>query len=186
MTEFDELIQEISNEIRNEPHGHSEFQIKNFIIGAQPTIYGKYKQCVLELRSRTKTYKIIKERYDNIRSKEELSSDEIKQVSEYEILLEDIKRETYIISDLYREIKEIIDLDRRDELEIEYWDEKFGQEATAHKISGYPLPVSLIQNILSLPNSCRTKQLLVQQLKENKKSGELSHDSQRSLTDRSD
>jgi len=182
MAEFNELIQNISKEIRNEPYGHSEFQIRNFIIGSQPTIYGKYKQCVLELRSRIKNYQILLEKYDNLRSKDELSLDEIKQVSEYEILLEDIRRETYIINDLYEEIKENIDLSRRDELEIEYWDEKFGQEATAHKISGYPLPVGLIQNILSLPNNCRTKQLLVEQINNPK---ELQHGSTRSLTDKS-
>jgi hypothetical protein len=182
MLEFDKLVNEIDKDIRNEPNGHSEFQIRNFIIGSQPTIYGKYKQCVLELRSRIKNYKSIMNMYNKLKAKEKLSSDEVKQMSEYEICLEDIKRETYIISDLYKEIKENINLDNRDELEIEYWDEKFGKEVTAHKISGYPLPVSLIQNILSLPNICRVKQLLVEQIIDSK---EIKNDSTRSITDKS-
>ena len=180
MPAFDELIQEIDKEIRNEPHGHSEFQIKNFIIGSQPTKYGQYKQCVLELRSRIKNYNVLNERYSKMKSREDLSLDEIKQVSEYEILLEDLKRETYIISDLYNEIKKDIDLNRRDELEIEFWDVKFGKEVTDHQIAGCPLPVTLVQSILSLPNECRSKRMIIQHLNKGLENGP-----KRSITDKS-
>lgn len=182
MTEFDILVSDIDKEIRNEPSGHSEFQICNFIIGSQPTIYGKYKQCVLELRSRIKNYKSIMSGYNKLKAKEKLSTNDIKQMSEYEICLEDIKRETYIISDLYKKIKKNIDLNNRDNLEVEYWDEKFGQEVAAHRISGYPLPVGLVQNILALPNTCRTKQLLIEQIVNLK---EIDNGSARSITDKS-
>ena len=169
MPKFDAVIKNLKREIRDEPTGHSRFQIENFIIGSQPTDYGKYKQCVLEIRSRIKSYETINTAYLETKNKDDKirSTDDLEKIAQYEILMEDIKRELYIIIEIYEKLKKKVDLDNREELEVDLWDKKFHKELMTYIfVGGSPIPVSLAQNIMSLPgNSSAKKQLggLIQQ-----------------------
>lgn len=154
MQDFNELINNVYKEIKDDFHGHSEFQIENFIIGSQPTDYGKYKQCVLELRTRINSYNNIEDKIKNLKKENENS----KQIDDYLISLEDIKREIYIINKFFQELKEKIKDKDIKKLEIEYWDHKFQKEIMSHLMVGSPIPVGLLQNVMSLPDSCHAKQ----------------------------
>lgn len=146
-----ELIDRLDEIIKNESTGHTEFQIRNFIIGQVPTNYGKYKQCILELRSRIKQYKNL----------QELKTEDIVKKSEYEITLEDLEREIKIFNNILEEIIPSLDLSKRDELEAEYWDQKFQKEILSYWASGIPVPPNLIQTILSLPSNSQARAKLV-------------------------
>jgi hypothetical protein len=148
------MIELIDNEIKNENTGHSEFQIRNFIIGSQPTNYGKYKQCILELRSRSKNYKNISKEIEKINKKEEKSEEDLKRLSEYEVIIIDVEREIIIIYNILNEVKQTIDLKDRDKLETEYWNSKFEKEILAYWATGSPIPPNLAQTIWSLPGDC--------------------------------
>ncbi len=153
---FDDLLDAIKNDISQEITGHTRFQIENFIIKAEPTDYGQYKQCVKELRGREKQCRTINEEIEKLNTKMKSGdlepSEYHKRLSEHQILLEDIKRETYIFYDIFLEIKERIDLENREELEIEYWNARFEKLLLTHWISGAPLPISLIESIQCLPS----------------------------------
>jgi len=160
--DFEKTISRLKIEMKEEIAGHTEFQLRNFVIGSQPTEYGKYRQCLAELRSRIKNYELLSAKIESLKSKESLSKEEIDQLSEHEILLEDLKRETYIIDRILEETKERVDLSKKDLLEIDYWDKKFGREMFACFVSGVPVSTSLIQNIMSLPDGCAAKNQLLE------------------------
>jgi len=159
---FDEMINDLRHEIKDEPSGHSRFQIENFIIGQQATDYGKYKQCVLEIRSRIKSYETIHKAYHEIKNQDDKlrSTEDLENMASYEILMEDIKRELYIIIEIYEELKSKINLDNREELEADLWDKKFHKELMTHVFIGSPIPIGLAQNIMSLPDDSFSKKQL--------------------------
>lgn len=158
MQNFDDFITNLYSEIKNDVHGHTEFQIKNFIIGSQPTDYGKYRQCILELRTRINTYNSLKQKLNELSQKDNQTLFELKTIEEYSISIEDIKREIYIIYNIFLEVKENIKGKDLKELEIEYWDRKFDKEIISHLMVGNPIPVGLLQNVMSLPDNCKCKQ----------------------------
>ena len=151
MQDFEQIIKDIEDVSKDEIVGHSEFQIRNFIIGSQPTDYGRYTQCIKELRSRIKNYKNLISEIENINSKEEKTKKDIELLSEYEIFIEDISRESYILYRILQELKEILDLSDKNKLEIEYWNAKFEKELISYWMTGTPLSPSLVQNVMSLP-----------------------------------
>ncbi len=173
-----EIVREVQQSIENEIYGHSRFQIENFIIGSQPTDYGKYKQCILELRSRIKNRDILIREIDKLETKKEksdqdvafttLPAEECRKLAEHKIALENIDRELYILSDIFNKVKIKIDLSRRDELEIGYWNAKFEQELMYSWMIGGSITTNLVQSILSLPEECSARTKLLGTLKKNK------------------
>ena len=164
-----ETIQDLRPNVMNESAGHSEFQIRNFIINAQPTPYGKYRQCVAELRSRIKTIEHAINKKTELDTLPEChpqdasqmsESDRLRKQVELDILIEDLGREIYIFRDVFCELENQVDLSRRDELEAEFWSKKFESDLIAHWMSGAPLPPSLVQNIMLLPDGAPAKQKL--------------------------
>lgn len=158
MNNIDNLVNKISEEIKNENTGHTEFQIRNFIIGSQSTLYGKYKQCVIELKSRTKSYKSIKKEIDNIKDND---FESLQKKFELENVLENIEKEIIIFNNIFEEIKSNIDLSDRNKLEKEYWNKKFEDELLSHWLINAPIPVNLVKNIMNLPQECSVKQKLL-------------------------
>lgn len=47
-----EIISNIEKKANLLPDGASEFQLRNFVVGSEFTDFGRFKQCVVELRSR--------------------------------------------------------------------------------------------------------------------------------------
>ncbi len=184
MPNFDEVIKNLKHEMKNESTGHSRFQIENFIIGPQPTDYGKYKQCVLEIRSRIKSHENINTAYLEIKNNSNKSTEDLEKKSQFEILMEDIKRELYIFIDIYEELKDKINLDNREELEAAMWDEKFCKELISHVLmGGSPIPVSLAQNIWSLPDGSSSKKQLSGLLHQNAIANVERANSKKTITD---
>lgn len=165
--EFDELIKDFKNNTKNnETYGHSEFQIRNFIINSQPTDYGKYKQCVLEIRSRIKSYENIMIEYNKLLEENNKDLVSLKKISEFEIIIEDIKRETYIFYDIYKDLITKIDLSKKEELEEDYWDKKFHKELTSYVLIGQFPPICLIQSIMDLPKKAIVRNELIRMIGE--------------------
>lgn len=153
---FEDLKNRIKDETKGEIRGHSDFQIRNFIIGSQPTYYGKYRQCILEMRARIKNHDSFKRSLELLKKENNSMENEMK-ICEYEIALEDIEREMYIITEIFDEIKNNIDLSKKDDLEIEFWNKRFEQELMASLLTGNPISNSLVQNIIMLPDNCSSK-----------------------------
>ena len=164
MINLDDMVRDFGEQTRNEILGHTRFQIENFIINAQPTDYGRYKQCVAEIRSRIKQREMAKAEIDKLRGLLNTTGAGLKRIAELEILLEDVEREMYILGDVYDALRGRIDLSRRDELEREYWDAKFEHELLMHWLVGAPLSPSFAQNVLCLPDGSRAKNKLLSQL----------------------
>jgi hypothetical protein len=160
MQEFTQLLKDLQEDVKDAVSGHSEFQIRHFIIGSCPTVYGQYKQCLLELRSRMKNYENLQKILGEIPEKTISDQEKAQKSSECELLIEDLKRETYILSNILQELKPQLDLTKKDELEAEYWDVKFHNELMLHVWLGYPVPVGLAQNIFTLPKESRSRKRL--------------------------
>ena len=92
-------------------------------------------------------------------------SEKISKSCELEILLEDLKREIYIIKDMFINLKDKVSLKDKEELEKDYWNKKFALELKMHIFLGLPVPVNLAQNILSLPNDFEAKRQLNEYIK---------------------
>jgi hypothetical protein len=165
--EFEDLIKDFKDNTKNnETYGHSEFQIRNFIINSQPTDYGKYKQCVLEIRSRIKSYENIIIEYNKLLEQEQKDHIVLKKISEFEIIIEDIKREVYIFYDIYKDLVGKIDLTKKEQLEEEYWNKKFQKELKSYVLIGQFPPISLIQSILDLPKYSEVRNELIRMIGE--------------------
>lgn len=159
MQDFAQLLKDLEEDVKDAVPGHSEFQIRNFIIGSCPTQYGRYKQCILELRSRMKNYANLTKIQTDLQGGSD--PEKASKLSECELLIEDLKRETYILSGILQELKEGLDLTKKDELEAEYWDVKFHKDLVLHlQLGGLPIPIGLAQNIMSLPSGSPARQQL--------------------------
>jgi hypothetical protein len=147
----------VRDKVMSESRGHSEFQIEHFIINAQPTPYGRYRQCAAELRVRIRAVECAEKRRDEVLMRVSTNADALREAAEIDILIEDLGREIYILKRLFDKIERDVNLDKRDELEAEYWNKKFEMELIAHWIGGTPIPPSIVQNVMLLPNGSSAK-----------------------------
>lgn len=133
----------------NAPSGMSRYQIVHFALGKFPPI-GRYHQCCLEIAQRLKTLKhLTPENWSDL--PQDKQEDQIEQKralqAELEIFLEQAA--------LY---KPLVNGRTREQLEPEYWDQKFSFDLALRLLTGRPFD-DILPHILNLPDGSRAKVL---------------------------
>jgi len=151
---------------------HSNFQIENFIIKQEnPTIWGQYKQALRELHSRFQNlisqYVNLEKLKLSIVHTEQLLQKYTTQDIKYQKLqltllhkysqlffqtesFKDLLRETDIFLQIVLKLKQEIQSKNKEQLEKEYWIEKFKEDVKDHIKAGMRPTIGLIRAIKSL------------------------------------
>ena len=160
--------------------GMTEFQLRNFVLGSQPTVWGAYRQACLEISQR-------REARETLRTKAKLLCVDLKELQlkgdERSVIqaeaikreldklkagIKDIERELGIIGRAARELKSKLPDETWDEHQPEYWVKKLWREAWSALVTAGSIPRDVVQAAMSLPenerkaflNSLRTHEAL--------------------------
>lgn len=172
-----EVLQDMCQKV---PDGSSEFQLRNFVIGSESPGYGRFKQCIMELRSRVNSLErsyIARERTlmdlaelnimevpksNDIGSKDGIVAKRHElNLYEKEIELREIERQIHTLEE---EMRILLRISREFPPEImevkesQYWEEKFQRNIAINMALGQPLSTNLVEAVLNMPEGSEIKE----------------------------
>lgn len=155
------------------PEGCSEFQMRNFVVGSETTLYGQCRQAIAEIRSRYLTL-------ESLYLQRERSLRELRRIEERQreggdddLDLDCLEKQIEIrergrrISIVERELSILIgilsefDPETGSEPEEKYWEEKFRREVNLNLALRQSLQANLLERILNMPESSEVRQWLL-------------------------
>ena len=180
------------------PERHTLFQMKNFIIGKEPTIQGKLWQIVRELRARKDNLESLQEQVedteDNIsllklerfdetpqgkileRKKQRKINSTQKALKRTQQQIKYIEEEVSFLLEAYHTLSSQQPMKPLDDIESqkEYWNEKLLEEFNLRMLIGKPLDTEFVKTVLAIDNDIHVKVQMISMLENTyKKSREL-------------
>lgn len=180
------------------PVRHSCFQLEYFVIGKEPTMQGKLRQCLIELEARRDSLENIEmeieEMHDlklllEIEKEETLNSSLSKAKTEIKIRMTDRKiksnekrseelkikklsfeTEAKFLIELFEYLTSVEPLKEWDspDVQLEYWTEKARYELNAKAAIKQMPDAELVKHIMSLPDVSEVKRHLIKMINQKK------------------
>ena len=166
----------------------TEFQLRNFVVGSEATEFGRFQQCLVELRNRITSLErsyIKRERINlDLQEKssllEQKTEEIIRRRAELDLLdsqidLRDLNRSIATLEGEAEDLKKILlgfSPEVIDTPEEQYWEQHLWRKVGLSIATNAPLSSNLIECILNMPEGSRVRQWLEKQVYEDRNNPE--------------
>lgn len=184
---MENLYSQIDKIVKSDTNRPSLFQLNFFLLGKEPTIQAKLKRCVDELRVRRESLSAAKLELDELNDQIELLEiDKDREIldAKKEIYARQIDRKiNHIRTQMDKVGQRIHGMEEEcvffvnaydalsekeaprpwddDEVQLEYWSEKYRREIQDRRYFNKPIDIEIIKSIMALPDQSSAKKELV-------------------------